>query len=62
MRTGPLRSPRPYKPGSTHEQTREIMLSGDQRMDPKAHFDPSLLELFVRRRDGVAEIYDRLAG
>ncbi len=57
-----LRSPRPYKPGFTHEHARRVMLDGDHRMDPSSHFDPTLLDLFDRRHRGFAEIYDRLAG
>ncbi len=57
-----LRSPRPYKPGFTHEHARQVMLDGDHRMDPRTHFDPRLLDLFDRDHAAFAEIYDRLAG
>ena len=55
-----LRSARPYKPAFSHAKTRDIMLEGDDRIDPHGHFDPTLLEIFGKRHDGMAEIYRQL--
>ncbi|MFP5516316.1 MAG: HD domain-containing phosphohydrolase [Alphaproteobacteria bacterium] len=44
-----LRSARPYKPSFSHEKTVDILLNGDDRLDPKVHFDPHLLSLFAAR-------------
>lgn len=44
-----LRSARPYKPSFSHEKTVDILLNGDDRLDPKVHFDPRLLSLFATR-------------
>jgi HD-GYP domain-containing protein (c-di-GMP phosphodiesterase class II) len=41
-----LRSPRPYKAGFSHEKTYRIITQGDERINPLAHFDPKLIELF----------------
>ncbi len=41
-----LRSDRPYKRALSHEQALRVMLEGDERMDPQAHFDPELLDVF----------------
>jgi HD-GYP domain-containing protein (c-di-GMP phosphodiesterase class II) len=55
-----LRSQRPYKPAFSHEKTLAIMTRGDERIDPQAHFDPKLVELFARRHAAIAEIWDAL--
>jgi HD-GYP domain-containing protein (c-di-GMP phosphodiesterase class II) len=55
-----LRAERPYKPGFTHERTMDIMLNGDNHLDPKTHFDPALLDLLRDNHQGMAEIWDRL--
>ncbi len=55
-----LRSQRPYKPAFSHEKTLAIMTCGDERIDPRAHFDPRLVELFARRHAAMAEIWDSL--
>ncbi len=54
-----IRSPRPYKPGFTHEQTAKILLEGDDRFTPGDHLDPNLLEIFAARHEGMAAIWDR---
>ncbi len=55
-----LRSARPYKPAFSHERAVEIMTRGDERIDPRAHFDPKIVELFARRHAAMAEIWDSL--
>lgn len=55
-----LRSERPYKPGFDHEKTLSIILEGDGRTEP-SHFDPELLEIFRRRNQDFAKIFDRFA-
>ncbi len=55
-----LRSERPYKVGFSHEQTKDIILRGDDRLDPKEHFDPKLIELFADTHQGFAKIWDDL--
>jgi len=55
-----LRATRPYKPGFNHDQTRKIILEGDDRMDPEGHLDPELQRLFGKHHEGMAEIWERL--
>ncbi|WP_244592741.1 HD-GYP domain-containing protein [Azospirillum palustre] len=55
-----LRSARPYKPSFSHEKTVDILLNGDDRLDPKVHFDPRLLALFAARHAEFGEIWERL--
>ena len=55
-----LRSPRSYKPGFSHEKTRNIIINGDGRTMP-GHFDPRLLEVFRQSHDAFAAIWDELA-
>lgn len=55
-----LRSERPYKPSFSHEKTSSIILDGDDRIDPRQHFDPKLLELYREHHQGMAAIWDRL--
>lgn len=57
-----LRSERSYKPGFTHDQTRRIVLEGDDRFDPGSHLDPKLLAIFADDHRGMAEIWDLLSG
>jgi len=56
-----LRSERSYKPGFTHEQTKHIVLEGDDRFDPRRHLDPRLVEAFTEHHEGMAEIWDSLS-
>ena len=53
-----LRSSRPYKEGFSHERALKIMLGGDGRTLPQ-HFDPTLINVFIRIADRFAEIFDR---
>jgi HD-GYP domain-containing protein (c-di-GMP phosphodiesterase class II) len=55
-----LRSERPYKPSFSHEKTCSIILDGDDRIDPRQHFDPALLDLYREHHAGMAEIWDKL--
>jgi len=55
-----LRSERPYKPGFSHDKSCQIILQGDDRIDPRSHFDPQLLDLFRENHAGMAEVWDRL--
>ncbi|MEM6902934.1 MAG: HD domain-containing phosphohydrolase [Pseudomonadota bacterium] len=56
-----LRSVRPYKKAFNHDQSIEIMLKGDDRLDPTKHFDPKLLALFQNHHEVFREIYRSLA-
>ncbi len=56
-----LRSKRPYKPAFSHQQARQVLLEGDDRVDPSKHFDPKLLEVFTEHHEGMAEIWDQLS-
>jgi HD-GYP domain-containing protein (c-di-GMP phosphodiesterase class II) len=55
-----LRSARPYKPGLSHEEACAVILDGDGRIDPRAHFDPDLLGVFRRESAEMATIWERL--
>ena len=52
-----LRSERPYKPGYSHERACAIMLNGDDRLDPKGHFDPGLLAMFAEHHGEMDAIW-----
>jgi HD-GYP domain-containing protein (c-di-GMP phosphodiesterase class II) len=56
-----LRSKRSYKPGFSHDQTRRIVLEGDDRFEPNSHLDPKLLDIFADNHQGMAEIWDSLS-
>ena len=55
-----LRSLRPYKPAFSHEKTVHILTQGDDRIEPRAHFDPQLIDLFADTHQEFANIWDRL--
>ncbi len=55
-----LRSTRPYKPGYSHEQARQVILEGDERINPIAQFAPDLLNLFAACHGEMERIWKRL--
>jgi HD-GYP domain-containing protein (c-di-GMP phosphodiesterase class II) len=52
-----LRSRRSYKKPLSHQETLEIFRSGDERINPAAHFDPTLLQTFFKIEHIFALIY-----
>jgi putative two-component system response regulator len=52
-----LRSPRPYKPGFSHDEVLSILFNGDGRTAPE-HFDPALLASLGRIQEAFCGIYD----
>lgn len=55
-----LRAERPYKPAFSHEKSVDILTRGDDRIDPHAHFDPKLIDIFSRKHEEMARIWDSL--
>jgi HD-GYP domain-containing protein (c-di-GMP phosphodiesterase class II) len=55
-----LRSSRPYKEGFSHDEACRIILEGDDRIDPRQHFDPELLAAFARDPEEMGRIWDSL--
>ena len=53
-----IRSRRSYKEPLSHEQALTIFRNGDNRVNPKAHFDPVLLETFFKIEHIFAKIYE----
>jgi putative two-component system response regulator len=51
-----LRSRRPYKQPMEHHAAVELILNGDQRIQPN-HFDPEVLNAFRKEVDSFREIY-----
>ena len=56
-----LRSERPYKPAFSHERSVAIITKGDDRIDPRAHFDPRLIDLFAANHEGMDRLWCELA-
>jgi len=54
-----LRSERPYKESYDHARAVETIRSGDERTQP-AHFDPDVLEAFLRRAADFNDIYESM--
>ncbi len=52
-----LRSKRPYKEPASHEDACRVMTMGDDRIDPRRHFDPRLIELFGDHQELVAQVW-----
>lgn len=55
-----LRSPRPYKSGYTHEQAYKIITEGDERIEPRTHFDPKLIDLFKKCHHELDRVWSTL--
>jgi HD-GYP domain-containing protein (c-di-GMP phosphodiesterase class II) len=55
-----LRSPRPYKSGYSHEDAYRIIVEGDERINPLAHFDPKLIDLFKQHHKDMDRIWNEL--
>lgn len=54
-----LRSKRSYKPAFPHQRTVEIITKGDGKTLPQ-HFDPKVLEAFIKREKEFESIYHSL--
>ena len=55
-----LRSERPYKPAFSHAKAVDILTVGDDRIDPKGHFDPNIVDLFTQNHREFDRIWTRL--
>ena len=55
-----LRAERPYKPSFSHEKSVGIITKGDDRIDPVAHFDARLVQLFQDNHQGFDDIWNSL--
>jgi len=55
-----LRSKRPYKPALDHQQARDIILHGDDRIDAGGHFDPRVVEAFGDTHESFDKIWRNL--
>lgn len=55
-----LRSERPYKPSFSHSKSVKIITEGDDRIDPKGHFDPLLIKLFKDNHKGFDKIWQSM--
>lgn len=55
-----LRASRPYKAGFTHDESCRIILEGDERIDPRTHFDPDVLEVFRAHHEEMDAVWNSL--
>lgn len=55
-----LRSKRTYKPAFTHEQTYDIIVNGDGRVEPH-HFDPEVLAAFKKIHLNFNNLYNQFS-
>lgn len=55
-----LRSERPYKEALDHKKVYEIITKGDERTNP-GHFDPAVLNAFIKKAAEFDEIFRMLA-
>lgn len=55
-----LRSKRSYKEPMVHGEAVRVFKEGDARINPQAHFDPALLEVFFRIEHIFGGIYESL--
>lgn len=53
-----LRSRRSYKNALSHAEARNVFLNGDERITPRSHFDPRVLETFFRIEPLFERIYE----
>jgi HD-GYP domain-containing protein (c-di-GMP phosphodiesterase class II) len=53
-----LRSKRSYKDSLGHGEALKVFREGDDRINPKAHFDPSLLATFFQIEHIFEKIYE----
>lgn len=51
-----LRSKRSYKRALTHAEACDVFLNGDERIHPRQHFDPRVLETFFR----IEHLFERI--
>ncbi len=55
-----LRSERPYKSSFSHEEALRILSEGDDRINPKGHFDPNLLAVFRKNHLRFARVWKKM--
>jgi len=56
-----LRSERPYKPAFSHDKSYKILTEGDGRTSPE-HFDPKMLDAFIRVAPEFDRIFEEVSG
>ncbi|AJE03423.1 HD-GYP domain-containing protein [Geobacter pickeringii] len=56
-----LRSRRSYKPPLSHRDALEVFRRGDDRIEPKRHFDPDILKTFFEIEHMYESIYESVA-